>query len=138
MPTQVLEYLSTSFRGFNESIGYLMKIVARHFLTTDADQAIFPFSPAGYSRALMTFDSTESLFFLNPCRNLEMLRLASVCCGTCLQENYSAFLLAPNLIEGSIAADSSSSALDSMIIVDVAKDINAHTSLPGMQFILIV
>ena len=41
-------------------------------------------------------------------------------------------------MEGDIAADSSSSALGSIIVVDVAKHTNAHTSFPGMQFMLAV
>jgi hypothetical protein len=40
-------------------------------------------------------------------------------------------------MEGDFAADSSSSALDG-IVVEIAKDTSAHTSFPGMQFMLTV
>jgi hypothetical protein len=86
----------------------------------------------------VAINSTESFFSVNPCRNQEKLRLADAICETYLQENYSSFLLAPNLIEGDITADSSSSALDGMIVVEIAKDTNAHTTFPGMQFMLAV
>lgn len=112
-----------------------MKIVTRHFLSTDSNQAVTPLVQLVTAGPLAAINSTGSFFSVNPCRNQERFRLAAASCETCLQENYSSFLLASNLIQGDIAADSSSSALDRMIVVEIIKDINAHTSFPGMQFI---